>query len=378
MRTFAVFLLCAGSAFAGYASKASVTFTASGSTTDVNITLAFFGSDPALRTIGNGGQVQHTLVRSGAVVPADFVLTNDTTCGSLTGGYNWGIESYSATAGTITGWVRIPAITPGTAVTPTVCVGNAAVSSYQGGAPGAEFDSNTRGVWHFPNGTALNAADFSGNGNAGSITAATAAPGQVDGAASFSTSAYIDIPGAAISGLTSATFSVWIKTTDVGRKFMLSGGAGVCGDNEFGDLEINNTSLIGARFQTNGGVDIQASTNTADGNWHRVVVTYSPTGASIQIDNGTPSSATGTMAAFTSSPPLEVGNLCNNFNSGEFGWNGSIDELFVSNVVRSSDWIATEFNNQSSPPVISAFTSLGGGTSGGAAHSLSQGFIFYD
>jgi hypothetical protein len=38
-------------------------------------------------------------------------------------------------------------------------------------------------------------------------------------------------------------------------------------------------------------------------------------------------------------------------------WNGKIDELRISNIARSVDWIMTEFRNQNSP---STFYSVGG------------------
>ncbi len=44
-------------------------------------------------------------------------------------------------------------------------------------------------------------------------------------------------------------------------------------------------------------------------------------------------------------------------------WNGNLDEVRVSNTARSSDWIATEYNNQSSP---SSFYSLGMAQTAGA------------
>jgi hypothetical protein len=41
---------------------------------------------------------------------------------------------------------------------------------------------------------------------------------------------------------------------------------------------------------------------------------------------------------------------------------GSLDEVRVSNAVRSADWIATEYNNQSSP---ATFYTLGSESGGG-------------
>jgi hypothetical protein len=48
-------------------------------------------------------------------------------------------------------------------------------------------------------------------------------------------------------------------------------------------------------------------------------------------------------------------------NGGEF-FPGSIDELRFASTVRSSDWIATEYANQFSPPSMSAFSPIGTGS----------------
>ena len=45
----------------------------------------------------------------------------------------------------------------------------------------------------------------------------------------------------------------------------------------------------------------------------------------------------------------------NDIIGGQY-FNGSLDEVRISNTVRSADWIATEYNNQSSP---SAFYTIG-------------------
>ena len=47
-------------------------------------------------------------------------------------------------------------------------------------------------------------------------------------------------------------------------------------------------------------------------------------------------------------------------------WAGSEDEGRVSNAVRSTDWIQTEYNNQSSP---STFFSVGTAATGGGSSS---------
>lgn len=366
---FPVFCIMAQAA---YTSKATVSFAAASGSTQTNITLAFTGSDVKLKVVGSGGQIQHTATRAGVTVPTDFVLTNDATCATLTGSWNWGIEFYDGTAGTIKGWAKVASLTTGAPVAPTVCIGNAAVSTYQGGAVGAEFDSSTAGVWHYPDGTTLSALDFSAAGNNGTVTLATGGAGQVDGAAVFPGNSYIDVAVAAISGFTSATFSAWINTTNSARQMVMSHGLGVCGSGTqgFGSMETRGGGtaiLIG----DGGDSGLNGTVNILDGAWHRLTGVYTPTSLSIQVDGGTVQS-TGSLTnpAIGGTPGLEIGNVCTNFSSGAFNYVGSIDEIFISNVARSADWSSTEYANQLSPPAISAFTPLATST------VTSQGFVF--
>jgi hypothetical protein len=66
-----------------------------------------------------------------------------------------------------------------------------------------------------------------------------------------------------------------------------------------------------------------------------------------------------------------------------FGKTGDIDEFRISTLVRSADWIKTEYNNQSSPSTFETFGSEGGGstytqTPANLFHKvvLSKGFKF--
>ena len=63
-------------------------------------------------------------------------------------------------------------------------------------------------------------------------------------------------------------------------------------------------------------------------------------------------------------------------NSGNWDWlylNGSLDEVRVSNNVRSADWIRTEFNNQSSPSTFYSFYPTTSGQVAPASVSLYAG-----
>jgi hypothetical protein len=73
------------------------------------------------------------------------------------------------------------------------------------------------------------------------------------------------------------------------------------------------------------------------------------------------SSADGTAPVNTGDDVVAGGLSTNGFGT-IFLFNGLLDELRVSNTARSSDWIATEYHNQSSP---GHFVSVGSAQSSG-------------
>jgi hypothetical protein len=70
----------------------------------------------------------------------------------------------------------------------------------------------------------------------------------------------------------------------------------------------------------------------------------------------------GTVDGSVSTTPQDLRNapastyIGNDAVNAGFFWNGSLDEIRISSVPRSADWITTEYNNQSSP---STFETLG-------------------
>jgi len=64
------------------------------------------------------------------------------------------------------------------------------------------------------------------------------------------------------------------------------------------------------------------------------------------IPDGTPTSLTGSID--TNATPLSIGR--SSFNYDYF--KGRIDEVEISNIARSSDWIKTEYNNQANPALF--------------------------
>ncbi len=353
---FAVLAALCAPAFAGYSSAATVTFpAASGSTTDTNITLAFTGSDAKLATLANGGLVQHTVSRVGVTVPADLVLTNDSTCATITGSYTWGIEAYSATAGTIVGWVLIPSLTTGAAVAPTVCVGNAAVTTYQGGAQGAEFDTNALAVYHM-NETSGQHNDWTANAfNSTAVSAAIegSATGKIDGADSYTAAGNrTTLPFASLALGTSAyTMSGWANSSNWAAAVTLMRISGAFNEQV---LVVNGGGVV--RADSNNGITV-GTTVLTNSTWYYIACVYAGGGTSGAMKvyvNGV-LDGTGAGAGQSNGAPTAASTGGDPFNAV---MSGPFDESRLATIARSADWLLTEYANQNAPPAIGAFTTL--------------------
>lgn len=369
MRTvIALLLLCVPGW--GYLYKGTVAFpAASGSGTNTNITLAFTASHASLKTVANSGAIQNTVSRNGVTVPADFVLASDAACTSL---YSWEIEVYSATGGTLTGWVLIPSLGTGAGVTVYACWGSVAVSTWQGGAIGAAFDSNTKAVYHMGNGTTLNQNDFSSNANNLTKTnTVNAVSGKVSGAAQFpgtdpiASAGYLSISSPVSTAIGSVTLEAWVNTSDNTKdgQMVLQVGNDTVGSATGYSMAVNKESVTNGHFYLlwNGKAWGDTGQVVPSNAWHHLAATLSSDGKTFTpyYDGSALSNVTNGSAPATPTVATYIGE--GNYAGGNRNFKGSIDEVRVSTAIRSAGWIATEYANQSSPPALSNVTFLPGG-----------------
>lgn len=361
VKNLLIFLLVASPSFAAWASKGTITFPAAvGSSTLTDWTGAFTASNAKLKTVANGGTIQNTVTRVGVTVPADFALTTDSTCATITG-YSWGIEQYSATAGTLIGWVKMT-LTTSAAIVPTVCVGNAAVTTYQGGAKGAEYDSNTQGAYHLPNGSSLTALNFATGASWADGTAVntpTAATGLLDGGmTTLNTSsqgqgiAVSLLNGNNTSGL---TVRAWMKTTTAQTMHIFSTWGSVGANEKFYLAVISNKLQVAANI--NSAITVNGTTTITDGAWHMVGLTW-VVGGSGTLTAFTDGAAQNTAFTLASQLSFSGGEpyIGRDKDDSSFWFTGTVDECRVDYVGRSSDWMQNEYVNQSSPPAMSALS----------------------
>ncbi len=309
----------------------------SGTSNLTNFPVLVSVTDPNLATVANGGNV-------GKPDGSDILFTASDGATQLA----YEMESYNASTGQVIAWVNVPTLSPTADTVLYVYYGNPAAANQQN--PAGVWDSNYEGVWHLPNGTTLGANDSTGNANnALALNGTSAGTGEIDGAASFNgTSNYIEIPNSnSLNGWSEQTVSVWIKaqTGMTNNARLIEKGA----NNEW-TLAFNYGGASQELTLQNLGTNSPAITTSvavADNTWHKIDATINNTSKAIAIyvDGALNVAGTSSGSASSTSGNLYLGQ----YGNGGYFYQGLMDEVRISNTLRSAAWIATEFNNESSP-----------------------------
>jgi YD repeat-containing protein len=318
----------------------------------LNFPVAISGTYAYLATTTNGGSVTNA---NGY----DIIFTSDEAGTQV---LTFEQESYSPSTGAVAYWVLIPILSHTTDSVIYIFYGNSAVTTDQSNKTGV-WDSNYQGVWHLGNGSALSTGDSSSSGNNGMFENVTATTGLIDGAGSFNgTSAYIATTKTYAWPLTVSS-EAWVNTTS-------TSGHKVSG------FETSQTGTGSSNFDFNLYVDtngkavttcyngyyttVTSNAGVNDGAWHQLATTLDYTShiMTLYVD-GAPQGSTNCNNTVALTGYFRIGGYklwpWTNDTDGYFS--GTIDEVRLSSIVRSPDWIATEYNNQKNPP---AFYNVGG------------------
>ncbi|MHA2332892.1 MAG: DUF2341 domain-containing protein [Candidatus Hodarchaeales archaeon] len=255
-------------------------------------------------------------------------------------------------------WVNIPSLSGTSNTTISMYYGNSAAKNQEN--PSGVWNDYT-GVWHLgedPTGTLY---DSTANNNvgtsSGSMTSDDQVTGQIDGSLDFDgTDDYIDVGNLqSLAGSSGLTMSLWFYAntlpTAPGHDY------GICIQHD------DFSNQMGMRFDANGGkfiayvedgdvpaeISVFYTGNFVINRWYYAVLTFDSGVAEVFLNN-TSMGTNDKSASFTTLPDFTndmfIGSL-NAFTDDYF--DGIIDEVRVSDFVRSSDWIATEYNNQYDP-----------------------------
>lgn len=327
-------------------------------------------SSTNLKYMGFGGQVASSTGNDILFTQADGVTK-----------LNHEIESYSSSTGDLVAWVELPSIATSTDTNFYIYYGNANAINQQNVT--STWNANYQGVWHLQEtgigsvGDYKDSTSYANDSNSVSNQPVATSSGQIAGAEIFNgSSSLIAINGGRAYATSAAPFSVsaWVnlknfsqgsfpvvaelRTNTVdGWTILLSDNSNYlgiaigAGDGDWADLKTNNTPSFGA--------------------WHHIVVTYNGNGATtlsnfqIYLD-GSAQSLVGASSFGDNTNMTTIGNTFDNGNP----WPGGIEEFHISSAQLSSDWVATEYNNQSSP---STFLSFGSQQFNGGARRILVG-----
>ncbi|SMD34594.1 Por secretion system C-terminal sorting domain-containing protein [Reichenbachiella faecimaris] len=262
------------------------------------------------------------------------------------------LERYDGTNGDLVAWVKIPTL---------YCDANTEIFMYYGECGYASGDqsntdtwsNNYNGVFHLNNDPSASGlqVDRTANGDDGTSTnfaSDTRLNGQIGQAIEFDGGDDYVTFGTApqVNGTGGRTYECWIFTQTFGANEGIFQ-AGDPGNNDF-SLHLLNNSSENFEVETDANDDdftFVSSTN----NWRHVTLTYdnAATSTSVYYDGVLFDVISGEIN--TTAFALELGR----YNGAEF--DGYMDEFRISSVARSSEWLKTQFNNQSSP---STFYSL--------------------
>jgi Concanavalin A-like lectin/glucanases superfamily/Domain of unknown function (DUF2341) len=331
-------------------------------TTQTNFPVLIAGTYSYLATVANAGNVQNS---SGY----DIVFAADSAGTTL---LSWEVESYNPATGAIVAWVKVPSLSPTVDTVIYLLYGNAAISTLQT-TPSATWSNSFALALHMSDdptiatpiltdsATANNIPLGPTQGTGSTLSRTTGLIGNaltVSGATEYNFKFFKSTANSG-AGAASATVSGWFyRNTDDHtlydspmHLFGLNAGTYPGGSHKI-QLDKSGT----ATFLIGPDADIAATSGVLATNaWHHfagVVNTVAQT-ADFYLDGA----RVGGLTAFGKTERDST------YQAGS-GLNASYDELRVASVARSADWIATEYNNQSSP---ATFYSIGAAPSAGAA-----------
>ncbi|MHA2278936.1 MAG: DUF2341 domain-containing protein, partial [Candidatus Kariarchaeaceae archaeon] len=255
-------------------------------------------------------------------------------------------QSYNSTHAYLVAWVRIPSLSATVDTFITMYYGNSTIGAQEN--PAGVWGGTYKQVWHLgeTSGAHYDSAKGLYHGEIhGTITQDV--NGKINGADEFhglSSESYIEM-NASDDLVANSPFSVgawiyldvlqsnWIGVVQLGRDvepdwlgLWLSG---------------SNTIVFGWDWRSGGNI---GSTTLSAGQWYYVVAVFNGTHRELYLDGSTNAGPSSGSYNTISNLNWTIGTDLN----GNY-FNGTIDEVRISSTARSSDWIATEYNNQLDP-----------------------------
>lgn len=323
------------------------------------------GSEPDLRVTGSGGNVTSS---SGY----DIIFTSDS--GGTTQ-LDHEIETYVSTTGAVCFWVRVPTLAGSSSTVIYMWYGDAGVTTSQEDAAGV-WDADYVGVYHLketPDHTADEVKDSSGtNHGTGGGTLASVAGAFGGKAINFGGAGYVDLGARSDHNFSgNYTVSAWAYNASGS----ISNCAVVAHDQSTGrqwDIHVSGDTTFWADVAKSGGyVSAEVASGFANGAWKHLVGRYN--GSNIEAFTNGSKTTGGAVTGAPDSHPTTHSSIGTFYTFGSYVWTGYIDEVRLSKIARSDDYLITEYNNGSSPSTFYAMgdeTIVSGGGYAGSQKTI--------
>ena len=298
---------------------------------------------------------------------------------------NHQIESFTSGTGALVAWVSVPSLSTTVDTVIYQYYGYATATNQQNAT--AVWDANFTGVWHLsenPTATAPQFKDSTSNAdngtNQGSIASGAQVAGKVDGSLTLDgTSDYIST-NTLSTVPTSTTIEAWFKTSTASGNKIVGFESSQTGTGASGSANYDRMMWVGTDGKLrlgmfDGTLEIATSAATVtDGAWHHAVGVEDNTlhTLTLYLDGVSAVAATGTTPqSYTGYWRIGSYMMYAGWTNSAAGYfPGSVDEVRVSTIARSSGWITTEYNNQSAP---STFASTSAEQTPAAAPAITSG-----
>jgi len=319
--------------------------------TQSNFTVLVSLTDPALKTVANGGHV-------GNANGYDIGFYADS--GGTTK-LKWEVEKYDGVTGNLIAWVKIPSVSSSSDTVFYLMYGDSTINTDQSDPPNT-WDSNFKSVWHLGNGSTLSLNDSTSNGSSlANVGATGATTGKISGGAGpfNGTSQCLKTVNSINLGTNKVTQSAWVNITGYTNSNFAAlaqfASTNWWFDNNSFSSTPNEAGTWGVWAAGSGGSHNGGKFTRPSAGVHHVVFTYDTTqGAALNVKayvDGVAQTITQTFSDNTASANFGnyIVHLMAQSDETVFWPATYLDEVRLSSSTRSATWITTEYNNQSSP-----------------------------
>jgi hypothetical protein len=310
-----------------------------------------------LSLLANGGKLE---------TGHDFAFFSNS---GLTSALDYEIESLDTSTGVASFWVRIPTLSHTADTVIYLAYGDASKTTDQSNKNAVW--ANYAGVYHFGSSAgALTANDSTSNARNGVVTGATVGTGQLGDVAGFFNSTNGD--HIQISGLMGTspdvTIEAWVSLTATG-----TGGAEVLSIGDNVALRLDTGTVMAGFFHSGGAWNnLQSTAHLKGTGWHHVAYSVTPGAQALYLDGVSVATDVNSGSINYSGDGSDTFFAVHGSGQTAFNFGGLISDARVSSVVRSADWIATQYNSQTDP---ASFYAVGAEISGATPQTITASGI---